>query len=57
MFENMKIREIGRKVWQYVLKNKEETVHFGVGEANNQILADVFTQLSTKNTSLIIIAF
>ena len=57
MFENMKIREIGRKVWQYVLKNKEETVHFGVGEANNQILADVFIQLSTKNTSLIIIAF
>lgn len=57
MFENMKIREIGRKIWQYVLKNREESVHFAIGEANNQILADVFSLISTKNTSLIIIAF
>ena len=53
----MKAREIGRKFWLYLLKNKLENVHFAIGETNNLLLTDVFTSLGTKNTSLIIIVF
>ena len=53
----MKIPDIGKKIWLYLLKNMEESIHFAVGEANNQLLSDVFLLMGSKNTSLVIIAF
>lgn len=57
MFENMKIRDIGKRVWLYLLRNKQESIHFAIGEANNLLLSDVFSLMGTKNSSLIITAF
>ena len=57
MFENLKIREMGKKLWLSILKNKEESIHFAVGEANNSLLEDVFAAQASKNSSLIIVAF
>jgi hypothetical protein len=53
----MKIGDIGKKIWLYLLKNMQESVHFAVGEANNQLLADIFALNASKNTSMVIIAF
>jgi hypothetical protein len=57
VFENLKIKEIGRKLWLYLLSHKEESVHFALGEANNMLLADVFASPSSKNASIIIVGF
>lgn len=53
----MKYQEIGKKVWLNFLKNKEQSIHFAIGEANNQLLSDIFYLMGTKNSSLIIVAF
>lgn len=57
MFENLRVKEIGRKLWLYVLTNRTESIHFALGEANNLLLADVFASPSSKNASIIIIGF
>ena len=44
-------------MWLYLLKNKAESIHFALGEANNQLLSDVFAAMATKNSSMIILAF
>lgn len=53
----MKVKELGRRFWLYLLKHQNESMHLAVGEANNNLLTDVFNSLGTKNTSLIIITF
>lgn len=53
----MKIRELGRRCWLYLLRNKNDAIHVTVGEANNYLMTDVFSALGSKNTSLIIVAF
>jgi hypothetical protein len=51
------VKEIGRKLWLYLLAHNSENIHFALGEANNLILADVFASPSSKNASIIIIGF
>lgn len=53
----MKPKEIGRKVWLNLLKNKQQSIHFSLGEVADQILQDAFNNISTKNVSIIIIGF
>ena len=57
MFENLRVKEIGRKLWLYLLTHNTENIHFALGEANNIILAQVFANPSSKNASIIIIGF
>jgi hypothetical protein len=57
VWENIKIREMGRKLWMYMLRNRDMGLHAVLGEANNLLLGDIFGNLSTKNASTIIIAF
>jgi hypothetical protein len=57
VFENLRVKEIGRKLWLYLLAHKTESIHFALGEANNLLLTDVFASPSSKNASIIIIGF
>lgn len=57
MFESLRVKEIGKKLWLYLLLGREESVHFALGEANNMLLADVFASPSSKNASIIIVGF
>jgi len=57
LFDGLKVREIGRSFWLYLLRYRHESIHYAVGEANNLLLTDVFSGQTNKNTSLIIIAF
>jgi hypothetical protein len=51
------VKEIGRRLWLYLLQNKEYSIHFALGEANNLLLNDVFTTPTGKNASIIIVGF
>lgn len=55
IFENLKPRELGRRVWLALLRQKIGNIHFAVGEANNQVMNEVLGGLATKNSSLIVV--
>lgn len=48
---------MSKKVWIFLMKNKIENIHVGLGEANNHLLNSVFSMPSTKNASCILIGF
>lgn len=52
----MSVGEIGKKTWITFLKNRYESIHAAVGEVNNAILSCAFSQLATKNASVILVA-
>lgn len=57
LFHNLSDKTIGKRVWETLLKYPHENIHLGLGKVISVLMADAFSIPSTKNTSIIVVAF